>query len=479
MGKIIDPITISGHFNINEDIINELGIINVILNSDTLLFIDPLLLPFSRHLLISQNAFISYNDRFKQIIKLLSVTKEKNDVAWRAAKKLFNFSEVNWTCLGYGSANKGSGFGKDLTENTITTAHEIIQLGVTDVDLFMALALFEEGIGPDRISDMTTNIIIDELIIFTNKINDSLNIPSKKFHLRGKDFTAPVNPYADAPLLFVPTDIVRDLPVATDWSDISRVVKENEKLRERLNKSVGEIWAKMTKKDKDRVKRSALRNKESFDSLLSLVKDIALPPYDLEKDPNGELFWTRIAHTVASLYPVDLSRFQNNIKSRDDLKKAVYSILELFQDLVENKGLWKELWSEDDKPRKEKAAQRLFFAVAHSYCKANNLDLSPEADSGNGPVDFKISYGYECKILVEIKLSTNSSLVHGYEKQLEIYKKADDTELGIFLIIDVGSLGQRYARVQKLRDTQLEKGLPASKVFLIDGNQRASASKRV
>jgi hypothetical protein len=45
------------------------------------------------------------------------------------------------------------------------------------------------------------------------------------------------------------------------------------------------------------------------------------------------------------------------------------------------------------RPRPEKAAQRLFFAVAHAYCKAHNLDLTPKADTGNGPGDFKVSAG--------------------------------------------------------------------------------------
>ncbi|TON44481.1 hypothetical protein CGH57_21710, partial [Vibrio parahaemolyticus] len=102
----------------------------------------------------------------------------------------------------------------------------------------------------------------------------------------------------------------------------------------------------------------------------------------------------------------DLSKFANKKLTLDDVDDLVGEILNQFLDLVENKGLWKELWCEDNKPRKEKAAQRLLFAVAYSYCKANNLDLSPEADSGNGPVDFKLSQGFDSKVVVEIKLST-------------------------------------------------------------------------
>lgn len=164
---------------------------------------------------------------------------------------------------------------------------------------------------------------------------------------------------------------------------------------------------------------------------------------------------------------------------RSEVIEIVNKILDQFQDLVENKGLWKELWDESGKPRKEKASQRLFFAVAYSYCKANNIDLTPEADSGNGPVDFKLSQGFNSRLVIEIKLSTNGSLVHGYEKQLEIYKKADDTDLGVFLIIDVGGIGKKYNLVQKLRNEFVKEYGKASDIRYVDGDQKASASKRL
>ncbi|MDM5116010.1 hypothetical protein [Aeromonas salmonicida] len=80
--------------------------------------------------------------------------------------------------------------------------------------------------------------------------------------------------------------------------------------------------------------------------------------------------------------------------------------------------------------------------------------------------------------MVEIKLSTNGSLIHGYEKQLEIYKKADDTDLGIFLIIDVGGIGRKYSEVQKIRNDFIKEYGKASDIWYVDGNQKASASKR-
>ena len=93
-------------------------------------------------------------------------------------------------------------------------------------------------------------------------------------------------------------------------------------------------------------------------------------------------------------------------------------------------------------------------------------------------MDFKISKGFNKKIVVEIKLSTNSSLVHGYEKQLEIYKNADDTNLGIFIIMDIGKLGKKFEKTIQARNKFLETNKIASEIIIIDGNQKASASIR-
>lgn len=478
MGKIKNPATISSEFDIDVAVLDKLGVVNVLLNTDTLVFIDPLLLEKSAHKEISEGAYRSYRERFETIIKLLSVSKVEDDVPWRNAKRLFRFPEISWTCLGYGTTVKGSGFGKDLISSTLDTASQIVALGVDDIDLFMALALFEEGIGPDRISDMTTNIILSDLISFSDRVNQTLKISTKQFKVGTNTYNLVVNPYSDQPLIFVPNDIVRDLPIASDWSDISRVVRENEELRERVNDHVGEIWATMTKKQKQRLKKAALRSKEAFQQVIDMIREVESKPYDFQSDRNGESFWTELLNQISKDYPYDLSKYAGRKLNADEVIEIVNKILRQFQDLVENKGLWKELWDENGKPRKEKASQRLFFAVAYSYCKANNIDLTPEADSGNGPVDFKLSQGFDLKLVVEVKLSTNGSLVHGYETQLEIYKKADDTDLGVFLIIDVGGIGKKYGEVQRLRNDFIKEHGKASDIWYVDGNQKASASKR-
>ena len=476
MAKIKNPATISTEFDISEELIIELGIIDAQLTSDTHLFIDPLLLPESAHPEISAGAATSYEQRFEFIVKLLTASKVVGDVPWRKVEKLFKFSEISWTCLGYSSSVRGAGFGKELTAVALDTASQIVNLGITDIDFFMGLSLFEEGIGPDRISDMTTNIILDDLVKFTQRVNQTLKVPEKEFKVNGVTTSIPENPYTNTPLLFVPRDIVRDLPIATDWSDISRVVRENEELRERVNSRIGSIWATMSKKEKARLKLAALHSKEAFEQVLEMLREVPLKPYDFDSDENGEAFWARLLKSIPTDYPLRIERAAKPLDAAAALA-LVDIIIRQFQDLVENKGIWKELWTEQKTPRKEKAAQRLFFVVAYAYCKANNLDLTPEADSGNGPVDFKFSNGFENRIVVEIKLSTNT-LVHGYEKQLEIYKKAEDTEHGVYLVIDVGGIGQKYGDVQRLRREAIDRGEKTSAIYLVDGNIKASASKR-
>ncbi|WP_312960028.1 hypothetical protein [Stutzerimonas nitrititolerans] len=476
MAKIKVIATISSEFGISSELLEELDVIDLQLAVDTNLFIDPLLLPLSKHEEMSVGAATAYEQRFEFIVKLLAASKVQGDVAWRKAEKLFNFSEVSWTCLGYSSSVRGAGFGPELSAATLKTASEIVNLGITDIDFFMGLSLLEEGIGPDRISDMTTNIIIKNLADFTVRVNSILNIPAKKFLVEGCEVSLPVNPYSQEPLVFVPRDIVRDLPIATDWSDIARVSRENEEYREKVSGGIGKIWSTMTKKKKSELKESALKSKEAFEQVLELLHEVPKKPYDFEADTNGESFWIRLLD-VAHKYPV-VGGLPASPSTIDEAKELVAKIINQFQELIENKGIWKELWTDDEKPRKEKAAQRLFFSIAYSYCKANNLDITPEADSGNGPVDFKFSKGFDVRIVVEIKLSTNTSLVRGYTSQLEIYKKAEDTVEGVYLIIDVGGIGNKYGDIQRLKREAIEQGAHTSAVYLVDGNRKESASKR-
>ena len=80
-----------------------------------------------------------------------------------------------------------------------------------------------------------------------------------------------------------------------------------------------------------------------------------------------------------------------------------------------------------DSKNGEKTVQKTFHGVASYYCKTNDLDISPETNTGRSPVDFKISRGGD-KTVIEIKLTSNKDCLHGFEVQIEEYAKSEETE---------------------------------------------------
>lgn len=95
MSKFKNPANISSEFNINQHDIDKSGFIDVFLNVDTKLFIDPLLLLQSKHIEISQNAVQTYRNYFELVIKLLAASKSRGDVPWRNAIRYFQFHEIS------------------------------------------------------------------------------------------------------------------------------------------------------------------------------------------------------------------------------------------------------------------------------------------------------------------------------------------------------------------------------------------------
>lgn len=480
MPIIRKPTSFSDAFGITPAALAKEGVLDPVLNVDTKLFIDPLLLSSSSHAEI-RNGAITYEKYFSILVRLLEKASTSTHVAMRTAQERLSFPEIQGTCLGYGAAStSGRAWGREITRRVLKSAKEIIDLGVEDPELFLVVALLEDGIGPDSISDMTTNIILPDLALFNERICKTLGVKTLPFKAHdGSIFHFPRNPLIKDkafPVILVPLDILRELPIVTCWADVGDAASKNTQLRNSVNSSIGRIWENsVRKREKEAIRKTIYSNKKAFDTILETLRSVPKTPYDVNSDPEGHLAWVRIHNNVAKNFPLALSLRVNPTPS--DVHNLVNEIIDHYRELVENKGLWKELWH-GTKPRPEKSAQRIFFAIADAYCKANNLDISPEADSGSGPVDFKISSGYKGRVLVEIKLSTNSAVVSGYAKQLEAYKKAESTTRAIYLVINVGSMGNKDKRILDLKNDAIKRGESASEVLFVDGTQQKSASKR-
>lgn len=478
MATIRNPALFSKQFGIAPKRMATLGIFDPILNADTKLFIDPLLLKRSKHSAIAKDGFGSFELFFGNIIRVLQHSKTPGDLPWRNAERLLTFKEPVETCLGYGDRTiHGSAIGRKLRERLIATAKEIIDLGIEDPELFALLGLLEENIGADRISDMTTHAIRPALVKFNEQACARLEFKTVGFEIEGQTVRLARNPFETAariPVLLVPMDILRELPIAHDWSDVADAASKNEQIRTEVNKRIGDIWAVRTRREKAEIRKAVLGNKEAFETLMDAVGLCDKSPYDPIADPQGHYVWRRLLTEIAAQYPLQIIAPRN--KSIDELERVLDTIIDAFTDLIENKGQWYHLWKNGD-PRHERAAQRLFYAISEVYCKANDLDVSPETDSGGGPVDFKFSSGYSAKVLVEVKLSTGR-VVHGYQTQLEAYKAAAGAQRAKYLVVDVGGMGTKLDRILKIKNARLAKGGPLSDIFVVDGTKKASASRR-
>lgn len=473
MAKLIRPELFSAHFGLSAAAVEKAGFVDPILNCDTKLFIDPLLIPTSGHEAIRERGNELLRERFSQIVKLTAASKAEGDVAWRNASRLLSLDERPETCLGYGgSGTSGSSRPDSIRNRVIATAKEVVTLGEDDPSIISLMGLFEEDIGPDTISDLSTTVLMPVLCALTSDFCKTHGVRTRHFP-KHPNTPLPLNPFRkDTPVVLVPQDIVRHLPLAADWEDVPRVVGEIASIRGAFNAYVGNIAEATITDMKKALRKAALASLSNFRDLFEAFMNSSN-----HYDSNVDIFnFYAFRKVLAS----DPAAFKGKIKppavtDGKELRRIVDEIVVHFRRLVENNNLWEMMWN-DRRPKRERASQLLFFAIAEMFCKTNDIDISPEANMGGGPVDFKFSKGYANRVLVEIKLSTGQ-VVHGYEKQLEVYKTASGTDSAILLVVDIGKMGKKLTTIQKRRELRLSHGERASDIEVVDAKRRASASK--
>lgn len=480
----IKPLLFSKAFGVKPNSLDKLGVFDLTLNIDTKLFPDPLLLERSRHKEM-RDARPHFEQYFETIRKLVAASGGNEATkAWRSAYTLLRFPEIKGTCLGYGAGSiAGSGVGHEMTRRLLATAGEVVGLGIDDPDLFLAMGLFEEDFGPDLIGDMFTNVCLGHLIKFNRRIYGKLGLKTSKFPIRlanGKRYEGefvenPAFPNANIPVILVPTDILQDLPLALDWAGVQEVSARNAEFRDDLNQDIANLWSKKTLESKSKLKAWALSDQGAFGNLLDMLHGQDGKPYDFAGDKLGEIIWRTIGERISSDHPLKIGKPKKQTKK--EIIGVVDKILNQFIFLIEKRDLWKDLYVDSKTVRLEQAAQRMFYSIAHSYCEANDLDISPEAYAGRGPVDFKFSSGFNKRILIEVKLSTNKQLVHGYEKQLKLYDEGERPFKSYFLIMNVGQLRTKLKKVRFIEEQRKLKGLRTPEIVVVDGTYRQSASK--
>lgn len=452
----------STELNISESTLRNLGVFNVFLDVDSHFFINIKRLQNTTTPEF-MDGYDKVNQFFSDIGMLLKHSRGSTDPLYRKAFKAFNFPEVNGINLGFSSGTHGAGFGPTLREQIIKDACRIIQSGSEQPEIFHLVGLFEENVGPDRLSDMVARIIIDNIIAYTKRIYHELNVNTQTYPDYNFDDGILINPYKRAPLLLLPSELLHELPIARCWNDIDRVCRENEAIRLEINDAVGDAWSKMSvSAKKDYLRDWIFMDPERAARVIDSYKKVEIDLYN----PLSNLDYL-------------IGYMQNTFSTHSDCEAtsiaAARKILDNYREWVEyHRGAI--IIHEAGSRSKEKWVQSTIHAVALMFCKDNNWDLSPEVDSGRGPEDFKVSRGSD-KTVVEVKLTSNAECVHGLEVQIEEYAKAESTENKLFVLVDTGKNSYRVKAVREKHAEMLRAGLNPAEVFVINAVPKDSASK--
>lgn len=407
-----------------------------ILTVDTPLFIDPFLI-FQDESGLFEGSHDEIIRFFNRVFKLVAQAQgEEQRASYRRGVALLRFPEVSELCLGYtGIGTRGAGSGQAIARLTASAMYEAIQAGLTEISHFEEVSLLREGFGADRISDMTASLLRARIAHYTFDVCARHGIPTRvgKFHHgyfnhetdHWESIKVGLPLWNDRPILLVPAKYLRDLPTISPeefwdycWSN------ENELLRSELGEDI-------TKRvNKHEIIEVARRHPELRQEFVGAAEVQGSKPYDVREDRAGHTRWYDRTKEFCAEEPLTVS-----VGSEGDFRSFLADLVAAFRHFVEQWRGWELLWNDNKTPRRESVAQKLFLGVVAHYCRANNVDVSPEANIGRGPVDFRFSKGYRQRALLEVKLARNPNLWHGLETQLPTYMNAEKVRLGHFLVI--------------------------------------------
>lgn len=464
------PISFTDKYNIDKEEFSSTGAFDVILDVDSRVFIDPALLDkcIEPEFVGCKNKVEKY---FTNIITLLSCSKSRGDRFWKKADELLTFKEIAGTCFGYSKGTDGNAIGPVYRQMILQSMHELIEAGEKDPTIFELLGVFEEGIGCDRISDLLTFILLPEILIYTQRILFKFGLDTHTVSYNRIEYKTAINDYNGSSIKLLPKSILSPLPIAESFDDIDLICQENERIRQEINEYIN--FGRREKLSKGEI-FALMKSSVSFrKGLLSAYKNIPCLSYDFNQDPIGEYAWYNSAREYVSKYPLVLDT--TVLVADEGIFNIVRLICEQFKRLIEDNGLNELLYNDKKQPKHERAAQLLFFGIADAYCNTNNIDLTRECNSGRGSVDFKLSKGAKEKVIVEVKLTSNSQLKHGIEVQLPIYMQQEKTLKAIYLIIDNGHSKalEKFVDFYSKLDINDKDKIP---YYVIDATSKDSAS---
>lgn len=463
----------STYFGIKHSAFVDAGVFDGQIGQDVNMHINPLLLR-NCEAPEFKNAYDEFLNYFNKIITLAKFVKEfsTKDRCFKQILKCFQFKEIHNTGLGYSKCGThGTGISGALSYQLAKNAVEIVRLGIEDPAIFTLLPIFEEGIGADRISDMTITILKKNFIAYTVRSAQELGLKTAPFWAEAKTKIINLPVYKGQPIILVPAAILSNLPLASDPSEVDEVSAYNRNLRTIICEAIGLTFREFEEMRKKDLRATLFSNPNRLQDILQQVARMRFVPYDFSVD-RGLIYlpiFVKEKYVLPNELPLPTAD-ENNVKD------IVFKICERFKELIENNRMSTMLFS-DGKAQSESFVQRLFYCTAVLYCEANNIDINRESDPGCGELDFKFSYGAHKKVIIEIKLSSNKQLSHGLTTQLPIYMETEKAQDGILMIVRMSPKDDKLIERVIEEHNSIPECITKPKLLVIDGVPRPSASK--
>lgn len=452
---------------------------------DTPLFVEAMLMKNTR--------IPEFKNSYQKIVDFFSnaIVKVETGITEKEKKTMLYFDEVKEANLGYSyDSNGGNGLTGKTAMKVLDNLKHFIDEELFELQDFTTISLFDGRISADRMSDMVLNITKNDFINYSCRIALENNFPVKGFKLKREfDFNTMKWIYEETDIPYIVNDEGREIPVLLIpkeflgshlyWNIDDFIgwlyVSEKEFVKDILDFNL--------KKDLKANSKSILKEiiKSRRSDILKRYSDAAtnLSAYDLKTDKKS----LNDTYEKAQLFYSEIRPALIKIK-QDPSKMPVLDIVELLVEelktnIIDQKGYTVIMPTKNRfiaEPKISKFVQLIFQNRIKDA--GFNIDISPETNSGHGPVDFKISRGDD-KVLLENKVGTNPKLLSCIDdgKQLHTYLKQEQCKDAYLLVFTCNK--NQFEKVKELTTTA-EKYKSKYNIIVedIDCSWKDSASNR-
>lgn len=482
----------SEYYEIDHELLEKNGFLDVSLICDNPAFVDPFLI----------FANPKYRDLHNFIISYLEFLRddalENKFLARGQFEHYYKFSEVKQVWLGYSiEGNSGLGLGRNFADSLFESLHNIFknfgEEKITESAHIEKLCLLEDGVGVDKISDFTINLIKSYLLLKTQEFAvENINKkflkefavekvyfnPKTKMWEGGK-FILPVHIFGSKEdfVALVPNDILAKDDTWISRNDFLRSnqsifsVISNDELCEKMNRFFEEnLFTKINKNKKSEKDYSLKSRLHAFKKTAEEYPELLDYYIKQKEDSRGDAIKS---HTVK---PEEINYFERAGYIKEFFLEKKYDSVKSYQDCLERIKFYKQVIESNSKNLnlqgkkfQEKQLQLLFKMT--TYNSLFNYDA--EVNNGRGPIDFVISMGSQDKTGLEFKLASNSKLKQNIQNQTDVYKTDSNLKYIIKVIFYFSDM--ELERINNiLKDIEINS--VNENIILIDCREKDSAS---